>query len=153
MKYKLVYAIALLSIIIAVACNKDKFVTKPTLTFKSINATRFIQGNEILMNVNVTDKEGDIQDTLFIYKLSRRCQRDTITFKIQMPTFPSNKNLEATIQANFTYNLLNARYPFLGRSSKCGVNENDSCTFKFILKDKAGNRSDSVVSPEIVLVR
>ncbi len=54
-------------------CNKDKYTTKPQLKYKNVN-TRDLKRNEFLtFTLEVTDAEGDIQDSIFIQKVSPRC--------------------------------------------------------------------------------
>ena len=134
------------------ACNKDKYTTKPQLEFKKINGNVFPKNSELKMVLNVTDKEGDLTDTLFIYKLNKNCMKDTLKLFYKMPTFPTNTNLQTELLVNYTYGI-NGIYPSITLSSKCNGNQNDTCTFKFIIKDKAGNKSDSVVSPQLVLLK
>ncbi len=148
MKY-ILYTFIIAAIIFA--CNKDKFNTKPQLTFKSVNETTILKNKDLRFKLTVTDKEGDLNDSLFIYKINRNCNKDTVRFFNKMPIFPTNANLEVAIEANFTYGT-QGPYPGIAISSTCN-NRNDSCSFKFIIKDKAGNKSDSVVSPEVVLLK
>jgi hypothetical protein len=148
MKY--IFATLVIAVFIF-ACNKDKYNTKPQITFKSVNETTIAKNKDLRFKLSVTDKEGDLTDSLFIYKISRNCNKDTVRFFNKMPTFPTNTNLEIPVEVNFTYGL-QGNYPAITISSSCG-NRNDSCSFKFIIKDKAGNKSDSVVSPEIVILK
>jgi hypothetical protein len=57
------YFFAFFTVAVVVACNKDKFQTKPSLELKSIN-TKTVQPTQ---NLNIvlkyTYKEGDVQDT------------------------------------------------------------------------------------------
>ena len=51
------------------ACNKETYNTKPTLKLRSIN-TRVVPFNGVLsFEFEVTDKEGDITDSLFVKKI------------------------------------------------------------------------------------
>jgi hypothetical protein len=146
--------IIIIGFIFLISCNKDKFNTKPQLTFKSVNATTFAKGSDIKFNLTATDKEGDLTDSLFVIRLNRNCtKKDTTKFAYILPKFPTSGNLEAPIQVNYSYQ--GSNYPPLTPSFSCtsGSPRNDSCTFKFIIRDKAGNVSDSVLSPEIVLLK
>ena len=44
------------------ACGKDKYTTKPQLTFKSVNTTLLQPNQSIQFIIEVTDREGDIQE-------------------------------------------------------------------------------------------
>ena len=48
------------------ACNKDQFTTKPQLTFKPLNQTEYHLGDIIEFQIDYTDKEGDIQNKLYL---------------------------------------------------------------------------------------
>jgi hypothetical protein len=133
------------------SCSKDKFNTKPKLTFKSVNATSFAANQEIKMEMIASDKEGDLTDTLFIYKVNKNCGKDTLKLSTKLPAFPTTTNLETTIQFRAFYN--STSIPNLPKSFTCSPAVNDSCVFTFILKDKAGNKSDPVFSPTIVLLK
>jgi hypothetical protein len=138
-----------------VSCNKDKFNTKPTLKFKGTNKTSYTRGDRIQLSLEATDKEGDLSDSLFIFKINRNCQgipstsRDTLRLFYKMPAFPTNTNLTIPIEVNFGYQV---QPDNLAISSFCS-NRNDSCRFRFVIKDKAKNVSDTVDSPELVLIR
>lgn len=54
-------------------CKKDEFNTKPTLAFGEVNSRELRQGNLLIFSLNFTDKEGDIQDTLWVQKISKTC--------------------------------------------------------------------------------
>jgi PKD repeat protein len=150
MKTKILVTLLLVSIL--GACGKDKYDTKPKLTFKSINGKTFKQGDVVAFTIEVTDAEGDIQDSIWIEKITRNCTTNKVLLlKNRMPLFTATKNLKADISATFVYNVTNGDYPVLVRST-C-TSQNDSATMRFWIKDKGGNVSDTVVSNEFVLLR
>jgi hypothetical protein len=52
-------------------CKKSAtYDTKPQINFKNINSTSLKTGDLLLFEINFTDKEGDIQDTLWVQKIS-----------------------------------------------------------------------------------
>jgi hypothetical protein len=132
------------------SCGKDKFTTAPQLKYKSVNTTKLKRGEIIEFKLSFTDKEGDLQDNLFIQKVVPRCEKDT-TFKIQwpLPVFPTSKNTEGEITVTYAYGIV-GNYPPIGEP-KCG--ENDTCYFRFVLKDKAQNISDTVQSETIIIYK
>jgi hypothetical protein len=144
---KITFGILILAVL-GLACRKDKFNTKPSLSFKSVNAKTFFATQDIKMLLNATDKEGDLTDTIFIFKRSRNCNVLN-TYKIKLPVFPTSNNLNIDVAVNFTYGF-NGNY--FNLNPNCSP-KNDSCSFKFVLKDKAGNVSDTITSPEIVLIK
>lgn len=133
-------------------CNKDNFNSKPELKFGSVSATQLTQGNIVTFSLDFTDKEGDIQDTLWVQKISRTCPNTPGVQFIspnKVPNFTGTSNLKGKLEISFVYN---ANVP--GVSSIVGCpNRNDTSYFKFWLKDKAQNRSDTIQSPNIVLIR
>ncbi len=67
MKTKILFSIA--AVIFLAACGKDKYNTKPTIQLKSVG-NKVVSFNGILrVEFEITDKEGDISDTLYIKKI------------------------------------------------------------------------------------
>ena len=62
--------------------------------------------------------------------------------KYPVPPFPTGKNQKGDVVVTFDYN---------GVSPKC-FPRNDTAVFKFVLKDKAQNVSDTVTSPAIIII-
>ena len=60
-------------------CSKDKYTTKPKLELNSVNGSEFPNQSLLSFKFTVTDKEGDIQDTMWIQKISYSCS-DTGNF-------------------------------------------------------------------------
>lgn len=78
-------------VVVAIACNKDKFLTKPTISVKSINGDYIPLNGTFIITLDCTDKEGDVQDSVIIIKkrLNSRVvatNRDTLRYKF--PSFP-----------------------------------------------------------------
>ena len=139
--------------VVLAACSKDKYTTKPQLEFKSVNGTDIVSKSVLNFKFIVTDKEGDIQNTLWVQKVSiLNICNDTTAWPgaYQVPDFSSKKNLKVEMDVNYCYNCGNdSPYPIIGGCPQ----RDDSCYFKFWLKDKAGNVSDTVTSPTIVLIK
>ena len=139
--------IALVSLIF-LSCNKDTFSSTPKLTYKSVN-TKTLGRNQILkFNLSFTDLEGDVIDTVFVQKvtLTRTC----ITFseKFPVPNFPTSPKLTGDILVSYSNGLNNP--PYTNIAFGCTVN--DSCYFRFMMKDKANHKSDTVKSETIVII-
>ena len=49
-----------------IACNKDKFQTKPQLRIKSVNQTTVPVNGSAIFRIEFTDKEGDVIDSFFV---------------------------------------------------------------------------------------
>ena len=153
MKFRMI--IAALLIFTFIACNKDKFQTKPTISIKSINTEIVPQNGTFIITLECTDKEGDVEDSLILIKkrLNRRVVatvRDTLRFKI--PTFPANSRTE--IQAVLDYqNILSALNPPNIPGSNPLQRELDTLVLRMAVRDKAGNTSDTVESRQIFVIR
>lgn len=146
--------ITALSLICVAACKKDQFTTKPQLTFKSVNATSFVQGDQMEFVLDYTDKEGDIQDSLYFEEVTKDPDCSSNNFKAfyAIPQdVPETKNAKGTIVVRFSYRVIdpNGQIPTYS-GPQC--QRNDTCYFRFALTDKAKNTSDTVESPQIVLV-
>ncbi len=142
-----------LLLFIVMGCDKTTFTTKPQISFKNISNTTLSATNPILFfEIRFTDKEGDVQDTLWVQKISKVCPNSPgVQFisKNKVPDFTSVPNQEGVLEIGFAYNANIGNYPVI---TGCG-NKTDTATFKFWLRDKAKNISDTLVSPPIILLR
>ena len=148
---KLPFLIATIAVLAFIAsCSKDKYTTKPQLELNSVNGSEFPNQSLLSFKFTVTDKEGDIQDTMWIQKISYSCS-DIGNFlaPYQVPDFTTSKNLKVEMDINYLYGVTSGPYPPI---YGC-VQRDDSCYFRFWLKDKAGNVSDTVTSPTIKLLK
>ncbi len=153
MKAKLLSIVALVIVLVSiiVACNKNKFQTRPSLEFKEVNNDTLSQGNLLRFTLEFTDKEGDVTDSIWIQRVSKVCPTsfpNPIRYAIPS-TFIGSKNIKADFQINYRYNVINADYPPIGGCP----NKVDTSVFRFWVRDKAGNVSDTVSSPNIVFLR
>jgi hypothetical protein len=134
------------------ACKKDTYATKPQLAIKTISSTTLKQGDVLLFQISFTDAEGDIQDTLWVQKISRICPTTPgaqFISKNRVPDFVPTSNLKGILEIGYAYNANVAGYSAI---SGCGT-KNDTAYFKFWLKDKGQNVSDTLISPNIVLLK
>jgi hypothetical protein len=128
------------------ACSKNAYNTKPTLKLTSVNTNVVPFNGTLVVTMQVTDKEGDVTDTLFVKKV-RINKRTTVTirdsFALKIPNAPNSP--DGTIEVNLSYQnfLVSASSPI----------ENDTLLFKFALKDKGKNISDTVTTDPIVIIR
>src|SRR4051794_21911312 len=97
-----------------IACKKDKFETKPTLTLKSYN-TRVVEVNGVLVvEFEVTDKEGDIGDSIYVKKvrlnkLVRLTRADS--FNLRLPDAPKSQTSFVTVTMDYNGYLTSAISP------------------------------------------
>lgn len=134
------------------ACKKDTYTTKPQLSLKSVSTTTVSQGNLLLFQIEFTDKEGDVQDTLWVQKISRTCPGSggaQFTSPYKVPDFTATSNLKGILEIGYGYNANISGYQTI---TGCGT-KNDTAYFRFWLKDKAKNVSDTLVTQNIVLLK
>ncbi|MEP6514530.1 MAG: hypothetical protein ABJA79_11715 [Parafilimonas sp.] len=147
---KVKFLISICVLLILSACTKDQFTTKPQLTFKSVSTNVLPIDQSIIFSIDYTDKEGDIQDSLVVIKKTFNCIMDSFTVFYPMPTdIPTQSNSQGEIQVRYSHGI-NLQYPDIG-DPQCP--DNDTCVFKFVLSDKAGNISDTAYSPQIVIIK
>lgn len=134
------------------ACKKDTYTTKPQIKVKSINSTTLSPGSLLVFQLEFTDAEGDVQDTLYIQKFSRVCPTQPgvqFNTKNKVPDFSPTSNLSGIFEISYAYNI---NMPGTLNISGCGT-KNDTAYFKFWLKDKANNISDTIITENIVLLK
>lgn len=149
------FLVFMLALVIIASCNKDKLQTKPYIKIKSEGPSQVSNGGIFSLEFEYGDKEGDISNTLFVQKIrtnSRKVPTLRDTFSLRMPDIPKfpQGNLEVTLY--YQNHLISAvNPPNLGGSPP--VYENDSLIIRFVLRDKAGNTSDTVSTKPIVVSR
>jgi hypothetical protein len=141
--------------LVIVACSKDKFQTRPSLTLKSKSGDVVPVNGGMVFEFDYTDKEGDVSDTLFMRKvrLNRRVVptlRDSLRYKV--PTAPEKTQGEIELRLDYA-TLISAQNPPTIPGSNPVRREPDTLQFRFVLKDKANNKSDTLVIGPIVVIR
>ena len=133
------------------SCNKNKYTTAPQLKYKSVNKKVFSSGDVITFTLSFTDAEGDIvaDSSLYVKKVEPKCPASNFDQYYKLPAFPTGKDQSGDITVTYGYNAPGYPQQILG--PQC--NRNDTCVFKFILRDKAKNKSDTVTSETIVLIK
>ena len=149
----LLYVAALLTL--AIACNKDKLETTPSLKLKSVNSSVIPVGGNLIVQLDFADKEGDISDTIFVKKIRmNRIVVPTIrdSFELQVPAFPDRSRGIIELELKYQNHLLSAINPPSSGGSPPNLHD-DTLVFKFVLRDKAKHLSDTVTTGQIVIVR
>jgi len=149
--------LALIIVLGMISCDKGKFETVPQLTLKSRNPEKEpVEINDPLrLNIEYTDKEGDVSDSLFIIR-QRLNQNGAVTppkSPYDIPTFPTIDKGEFEINLDFidlTYNLNAISIPGSGSPAK---KEIDTLRLKIVARDKAGNKSDTLVVDNVYVIR
>jgi hypothetical protein len=131
------------------SCSKDKFTTRPQLKFESMNTNLLRPGQIIQFKLSFSDLEGDLEDSIYVEKFEPRCVASRFNQKYPMPAFNPTRNAQGDIVVSYGYLVDN--YPLI-QAPQC-ARRNDTCVFRFMLKDKAQNRSDTVQSEVLVISR
>ncbi len=142
--------IALFSLVIA-GCSKNKFTTKPQLKFKKLNTNFVPRDGVIEVTLQFTDKEGDfLPGKLFVQRLSSECPADTNFKTVELlPDFPTTADTEGDIIVSYSNGNI---FGYRTMSDVPGICADTTvCFFRFALEDKAGNKSDTIVSPPFAI--
>jgi len=138
-------------IVLAVACNKDKFQTKPQIKIKSFSSDVVALNQDLRVILEYTDKEGDVTDSVFMVRQRlnwRGPKRDTLEYKI--PKFPDT--MEGEIQLDLRYSFaLTTGLPAITIPGSGGKKQADTLNLKFVVRDQAGNKSDTASKGVIVM--
>lgn len=147
MKLKLVIA---LFVLFFAGCKKDKFSTKPQLFYRGTTANVIGSGGFFNMTIGFTDKEGDIQDSIWIQRVSKVCPGTlNTTAKYKIPNFNTTKSIEGDFLIFFSTTNYGVPYFNVG---KC-AGKDDTSYFRFWAKDLQGNFSDTIQSENIVILK
>lgn len=134
--------------IIFYACEKDSSGPKIEFKLKSLNATTFNAGETVKFLFEFTAKTTE-KDTMFMARKFYTCSFLSPDTLIQ--TFPEFDNVsKGEIEFSFVYG---SGGFYNGCVSGTGVTKTDSLNYKFWIKDKDGNVSDTITSPKIILLK
>ncbi len=139
-----------------IACGKDKFATKPSLKIKSVNGNFVPAGATLSVDMEYTDKEGDVSNTLFVQKI--RLNQKVVptirdTFSLTVPEFPSKNKGEILVALEYNNYLVSAINPPKTGTPPNERYEDDTLIIRFALRDLAGNVSDTVSTGTIIVSR
>src|SRR5262245_53247501 len=101
---KRVLALTLLIAAVVASCSKSKFETTPTIEIKSLSPDVAIKGNIVSLKARVTDKDGDLQDSLIIVTKFFDLAGTLITvdtsdrFKLDVLKFADTKDIDIDVQ-------------------------------------------------------
>lgn len=140
--------ISLISLVLFYACGKDSYESWPILTLKEINGTHVVNGGYTQIVIEFTDGDADVSRGKMIYYRERTNIRpipnpenndkeDLVTGTI--PEFPDRKKGEILIQI-----------PYADLDED--PNDSDTMFFKIVIEDRAGNQSDTLITPLVIAV-
>ncbi len=149
-KFNLYFTALFAAIILLAACKKDKFTTKPQLKFIDVNLTTVAFNQQLIFNIEVTDAEGDISDTLYFSREIKNFPNLTQKIPYKIPAgFDTTKNFKANLNICFTNGSIGTCPTLSARSPQT----QDTTTFKFWMKDKAKNYSDTITVPSQIIIK
>ena len=141
-----------LIIIGLISCGKDKFETVPQLELKSKNPDIVDVNDDLRLNIEYRDKEGDVSDSLIIVR-----QRLNIRGPVQLspsrygiPDFPHTIKGEFEVTLKYQFDLIFNLPPIPLPGSRREV---DTLRLKIVARDKAGNKSDTLIVDNVYVIR
>jgi hypothetical protein len=152
---KFILSLLTVFVVTVVACNKDKFQTKPTISIKSMNTDFVPLNGDLVITLECTDKEGDVQDSVIIIKkrLNKRVVptlRDTLRYKF--PTFPISQRTDVIADLDYQ-SILSAQNPPNIPGTNPPQKERDTLILRMAVRDNAGHTSDTITSKQIIVFR
>ncbi len=138
-----------------VACDKDKFETKPQLKLKSVNNNEVRFNGNLVVTMEFTDKEGDVTDSLFVIRerINVRGPIVAATSPFKIPTFPERNQGEIQVSFDFQTQLIPGLPSIRIPGTVPSQYEPDSLILKFVARDKEGNVSDTLAVSDIFVER
>lgn len=147
---KRILIVSVLAIALA-ACNKDNFKTVPTVKIESIGPSEVTNGDIIQLLATVTDKEGDLQDSVIVVR--KKFNGSTLltvdsSARVSLKGLGSPVKDKIELRISISYGKLLPEYA-LFQDLERDFDRNFSVGL--IVRDNAGNRSEYVESKQIVL--
>jgi hypothetical protein len=148
MKLHTFIGLAGLVLLVVASCSKEGVTTKPRISFKSVSTDHVFFNQDISFTLEFSDKEGDLNDSIHVVKSSSSwCDgaqlADSATW--MLPDLDGRKNVQGELE-------IRMRYQFDLATVPCdGADTVETAIFKFLIKDKAGNVSDTAYSPPIII--
>ena len=139
---------------LVLACDKDKFETKPTLEVKSTSSDYVPKGNNNALRVTLefTDKEGDVSDSVILLRQRLNIKNTVISnpIKYSIPSYPSITKAEIEVILDYN-NGLTFGFPAISIPGTSPTQyEPDTMALKFVVRDAKGNQSDTATAHVIV---
>jgi len=151
---KLKQIIPVFLILIITACSKDKFTTEPQIEIKSMSTEVVPANSGIRFTIEFRDKEGDMNDSLFVKKVrlnQRVVETNLDSFWTKIPSFPKHTEGEFLVDLNYQ-SIISATFP-PSVPGNPNEREPDTLVVKFLAKDAEGNKSDTVTSDRVIVIR
>lgn len=148
MRFILFIAVA----VIIFACSKEHLTTTPKLIFRDVNVTTVTGPQDIRITLDLSDKEGDYTTLLGVRKVViGGCAADTFTElgKFFIPQdFIDAKEKEGEVVVTLARNDRGGN----SCSTPGGGTKADTVVYKFWTEDRAGNKSDTTQTKNIIIL-
>jgi hypothetical protein len=138
---------------IIIACSKDKFQTKPQITIKSVSSDIIPLNSGLRVLLEFTDKEGDVSDSVYFIR-ERLNQTSPTVLPAKMygiPDFPNTSKGEIEVDLDYNLDLTVGMLPLSKPGTTPPSYQPDTMNLKFVVQDKAGNKSDTATAHVIVI--
>ena len=138
-----------------IACDKDKFETVPQLELKSRSTDIVPVNGTLRLNIEFRDKEGDVSDSLLVVRqrLNVRGPLQLAPSPYGIPDFPKTDKGEFEVSLEYQFGLVFGLPPLRIPGSNPVRNEIDTLRLKIVARDKAGNKSDTLVVDNVYVTR
>ncbi|HEY1020809.1 MAG TPA: hypothetical protein VGE06_00790 [Flavisolibacter sp.] len=132
------------------ACSKDKFKTVPQVDIKSITPDEAFNGAIIELLADVTDQEGDLQDSVIVVRKrfngDTQLSVDSTRLSLKGLGVPNKQKIE--LRVTVSYGRLYPEYAIFQDLERTFDRE---FSMGLVVMDNAGNRSEYVESQKILL--
>ena len=132
------------------ACSKDKFKTVPQVDIKSISPDEAVNGSIIELLADVTDQEGDLQDSVIVVRKrfngNTQLSVDSTRLSLKALGVPNKQQIE--LRVTVSYGRL---YPEYALFQDLERTFDRQFSIGLVVMDNAGNRSEYVESEKILL--
>jgi hypothetical protein len=140
------YTILIVAIsLIFLGCKKNS-PSGPTLSFKSVNTTTVEDGQLLIFTLSFNHIQSSSLNTLIIQEIVP-CTLSAFSDTTSLPVFSAANNQGGEITVSFINNAIVNPYPII--AAKC--DSDDIANFQFTLIDKNQHKSDSILSPTIII--
>ena len=139
-----------------IACGKDKFETVPQLELRSKTPDIVPVNGTLRLTVEFRDKEGDVSDSILIVRQRLNVRGPLLlpSSPYGIPDFPHTDKGEFAISLEYQNDLIfNVTPPIRIPGSNPIKYEIDTMRLKIVARDKAGNKSDTLVVNNVYVTR
>jgi hypothetical protein len=153
---KKLIALLPLLMLLALACNKDKFTSVPQVKIKSLSPNeRIVQRDIVVLKGNFTDEEGDLDSVLVVYKWyngTAVVRKDTFRYDLTGLNLPAATR-QGDIEVKFQFASLEPYNPPIVTLPNNTQNKDTTATLGLLVIDKKNQRSEYAESDKVRLIR